>query len=83
MIQHYFSIKRKFITIDQASKYYALPKSVFEDLISDREIPYYESMDKQYLLKIKEVNSWLTTKRIDTNAEMQAKQIQSAKDLFG
>ncbi len=85
MEQHYLPLNRDVISIDQASEYYNLPKSVFEKLISNREIPYYEPIEKQYFLKIKEVDSWLTAKRFDTNAEMKAKKngIENTKNVFG
>ncbi len=85
MEQHYLPLNREVISIDQASKYFDLPKSDFEKLISNREIPYYEPIEKRYFLKIKEVDSWITANRFDTNAEMKAKKmgIENTKNVFG
>lgn len=61
---------KEVLTSDETAKYMGISKSYLYKLTMRREIPHYKPMGKIVFFNRKEVEQWLQSNRISTDAEL-------------
>lgn len=65
--------KKEVLTSDEAARYLGISKSYLYKLTMRREIPHYKPMGKMCYFNRRELEAWLQSNRVASDAELTAK----------
>lgn len=70
-IENLLSFQKKALTLNEAIEYTGIKKSYMYKLTSTHKIPYYKPNGKSIYFDRLELEKWLLSNRIKTNAEVE------------
>ena len=67
---------KEVLTADEAAKYMGVSKSYLYKLTCKQEIPHYKPMGKMCYFNRREVEAWLQSNRVSSDAEFTSKAME-------
>ncbi len=72
MLREQNLLKKEVLTFNEAADYLSVSSSHLYKLTSGNVIPFYKPNNKKIFFKRSELDAWLTSKRVESNSEIDS-----------